>query len=45
MIPLINFRRSFGSNDSGMATFGLRYYAQLRSKYKGVFNSSVVFPG
>ena len=26
-----------GSNDSGMATFGLRYFAQLRSKYKGVF--------
>lgn len=28
-----------------MATFGLRYFAQLRSKYKGVFNSSVFFPG
>ena len=26
-----------GSIDSGMAIFGLRYFAQLRFKYKGVF--------
>ena len=26
-----------GSNDCGMATFGLRYFAQLRSKNKSIF--------
>ncbi len=33
--PLSRLPLQRGSNDSGMAHFGLRYFAQLRSKYKG----------
>ena len=35
ILPVRNLQR--GSNNRGIATFGLRYFAQLRSKYKGVF--------